>query len=83
MQTQFLIAILLVAAGGANLLQIVRMYRDRAALTDYVSRRHKAWLWRKLLGADRAERLMLTVFMPVGAVLSLVLVGWGLYVLIR
>ncbi len=52
---------------------VFSMLRDPARLRTYVETSPKAFLWRKMLGVERAVELTRRVFLPLGAVVAGVL----------
>lgn len=63
------VLVLVIFAFNARLLW--RLWSDEVFLREYVEMSPKAWLWRKMLGPERAAALTRGVFVPLGALL------WG------
>ncbi len=74
--------ILLLGVGVLDLYLSVRFIRDKQFAENYVKKSPKAWLWRKLLGEERALKLTRKVFAPIGVAVGVILVLMGLGLLI-
>lgn len=73
-----LIGLILLAAGGFNLRQVYKFRFDEAWARDYIKRRPKALLLRKVFGEEKAYRITRDFLAPLGFVLSVGMIGLGM-----
>ena len=60
-----------------------RLLSDSKFAEMYARKSPKAWLWRKLFGVEKTVELMRKVFVPVGVVISALLILAGFYLLLN
>lgn len=74
---------LLMTVGVVTLIRNVAMLRDEAKLVAYIETSPKAALWRNKLGVERTVGLARRVFLPVGSLVALALIGFGALQLVQ
>jgi hypothetical protein len=80
--TEVIYSLLLVGTGIVGLFFSTKALVDPAFARTHVETSPKVWLWRKYLGTERALVLTKKIFLPLGIVISLVLIIIGLILVI-
>ena len=75
-------SLVLICFGAYALIRNVGMYQDEAKLIQYLEKSTKAKLWVKKLGMPKTVALSKKIFLPLGLLMSLVLVIAGIYNLV-
>lgn len=61
---------------------IFKFKKDPSFAEKYVKNSPKAYIWRKMFGEEKALKLIHTVFIPIGFVLSIGFILYGIYILL-
>ncbi len=75
-------ALLALLIGLLTLFRIVRALKNPDYLKNYIETSSKAFLWRKIFGVEKTIELTRKIFLPVGLILSIFLIGYGIYVIL-
>jgi hypothetical protein len=79
MTDSIIYASLCILAGIFGTVTCIRFYVDKQFGENYIRKSPKALIWRKLFGEEKAYRISKTIFIPLGLVMSSVLIIVGLY----
>lgn len=71
-------SIVLVGAGILDLYFTIRFIADPDFSRRYVVESPKAWLWRKIFGAETTTKLVRYFFAPIGIALGILLIYLGI-----
>lgn len=82
MSDSILYGILLIVLGIFNGGLSIKILKDAAFAQNYIEKSHKAWLWRKLFGPEKALHILRRYFAPFGIFLGIVFILAGVYFLI-
>ncbi len=82
MESTFL-SLLIIAAGLYFGFRNFRMLRSETLLRDYIEASPQAALWIRKYGVDGTMKLARETFLPLGIVVSVGFVGYGLWLLWR
>lgn len=82
MESTFL-SLLIITAGLYFGLRNIRMLRSETLLRDYFEASPQAALWIRKYGVDGTMKLARETFLPLGVVVSIGFVGYGLWLLWR
>lgn len=74
-------SLLLVGAGIIGLFFSIKALVDPAFARKHVETSPKVWLWRKYFGTEKALIMTRKIFLPLGIVISLVLIILGILVI--
>lgn len=74
--------IIIILVGVFYLTLNYKFRKDRSFGSNYVKNNPKAYIWRKMFGEEKALRLIRTVFIPMGFLISVGFIIYGLYLLI-
>jgi len=74
--------ILMLGIGVLNLYLASKFLRDPKFAKNYIETSPKAWIWRKIFGVEKATKLTKSVFAPLGIVLGIGLIIFGIYLFI-
>ena len=75
-------AVLVIGAGIIGLYTAIKFMKDPKFAKNYIETSPKAWLWRKIFGVEKAIKITKTVFAPIGVIVSIGLIIFGLYLFI-
>lgn len=70
--------IILIVVGIINLSLMIKIVRDPKFAYNYVKNSPKAFLWRKLFGEERALIIVKKIFVPIGFIIGVCLVVFGI-----
>ena len=70
--------ILLIGIGAFNLFYATKFLRDPKFAKNYIETSPKAWLWRKIFGVEKATKLTKSVFAPLGIILGIGFIIFGI-----
>ena len=83
MQEVFVYALLIIAIGTLTLYTSLKFIKNPDYAKHYIKNNPKAFVFRKLFGEEKALRITRNFFAPFGAVISLFLFLFGIYLLSR
>jgi len=72
-------SLILILIGIINLYFAIRFIINPEYGQDYIKNSPKAFIWRKLLGEEKAYSITRKIFVPIGIILGAVLILIGLY----
>lgn len=75
-------SLLIVGTGIVGLFFSIKAHIDPAFARNYVETSPKVWLWRKHFGTEKALAMTKRIFLPLGIVISLGLIIFGILLVI-
>ncbi len=72
-------SIILIIIGLLYIRMMYKFRNDPNFASNYVKNNIKAYTWKKMFGEEKALRLIRTVFIPVGFVISVGFILYGVY----
>ncbi|NCS72097.1 MAG: hypothetical protein GW775_02420 [Candidatus Magasanikbacteria bacterium] len=64
--------------GGVNIFWATKSLIDPKFAKKYMAKSPKAWVWKKIVGEERALKVLRIVFAPIGIVVGIILLLYGL-----
>jgi hypothetical protein len=77
-----LTSLFMILAGGVDLYYATKFLRNKGFAEEYVKTSPKAAIWRKIFGVEKAVSITKKIFAPIGIMLGILLVLWGIINLI-
>ena len=75
-------SILLIGIGALNLFYATKFLRYPQFAKRYIETSPKAWLWRKIFGVEKAIKITKSVFAPLGIILGVGFIIFGIILLV-
>lgn len=83
MQEGFIYVLLIIAIGLFTLYSSLKLIKNPDYAKHYIKNNPKAFILRKFFGEDKALKITRSFFAPLGAIISLFLLLFGVYLLAR
>ncbi len=83
MEEGFIYVLLMIAIGLFTLYSALKFIRNPEYAKHYIKNNPKAFVFRKLFGEEKALRITRSFFAPLGAIIGLFLLFFGIYLLAR
>lgn len=72
--------IVLILVGVVNLYYATKFLKDPKFAEDYIRKSHKAFIWRKIFGEEKAIKITKSVFAPIGILFGIGFILGGIYI---
>ena len=70
--------IIFITIGIIDLILVIKIKINPEFAANYVKNSPKAYLWRKIFGEEKALRVIKNIFVPIGFIFGIVLIGLGI-----
>ena len=83
MSEQTILVLMLLLVGVVNLRLVWKFKTDKKFAQNYIKTSPKAYFWRKKFGEERALAITKKYFIPLGSLLSIIFILFGIFLLIK